>query len=105
MLPKVTAMANEIQSIDISNKPEILEIAREVQQSNQPRLLVGDDEELAVIVPLRPASRKRRRGGVIRQDDPFVRMAGSGDSGIPGGISGHKYDYFRKAFGIQEHGE
>jgi hypothetical protein len=98
-------MANEVQSIDVSDAPEILRLAEEVQRSNQPRLLRRDAEELAVIMPLRKAPRRRRRTGVITHDDPFVRMAGTGDSGIPGGISGRKYDYFRRAFGHEEHDE
>jgi hypothetical protein len=99
-----TPMAKEVQSIDVSNAPEILRLAEEVQQSQQPRLLTRDDEQLAVIMPLRQARRRGRRTGLITREDPFVRMAGTGDSGIPGGISGRKYDYFRRAFGVEEQG-
>ena len=95
-------MAKEVDRVDISNVPEILHLAEEVRGSNQPRLLTRDGEELAVIMPVRQPRRRDRRTGVISRDDPFVRMAGSGDSGIPGGISGRKYDYFREAFGVEE---
>ena len=95
-------MARDVQSIDISDTPEILRLAEEVQRSKQPRLLRRADEELAVIIPVQQARRKGRGTGVITPDDPFVRMAGTGDSGVPGGISGRKYDFFRRAFGVDE---
>jgi hypothetical protein len=47
-------------------------------------------------------ARKTRRSGIITGDDPLFRMIGTAKSGIPGGISGRKYDYFRKAFGSSE---
>ena len=91
-------MAKELQSIDVSNTPEIRRLAEEVQKSHQPRLLTRDDEQLAVIMPLPRGRRKSRRTGVITRDDPLFRMIGTGRSSIPGGISGRKYDYFVKAF-------
>ncbi len=97
-------MARELQDLDISDLPEILRLAAEVQESNQPRLLKRDGLELAVITPVARARRRTRRRGIITMDDPLVKMAGTGDSGIPGGISGRKYDYFKKAFGVQDQG-
>lgn len=45
-------MAKGLDQIDISNVPELLRLAEEVQQSNKPRLLTRDDEQLAVIMPV-----------------------------------------------------
>ena len=98
-------MAKELQSIEIGNIPEVLRLAEEVQKSKQPCLLKRQGEQVAVIMPIAPVRTRPRRTGIISRDDPFVRMAGTGDSGIIGGISGRKYDYFRKAFGVEEHGE
>jgi hypothetical protein len=95
-------MAKELDRVDISSEPEILDLAEDVRKSNQARLLTRDGEEFAVITPVRQPRRRDRRTGVISGHDPFVRMAGTGDSGIPAGISGRKYDYFRKAFGLEE---
>jgi len=95
-------MARELVSIDVSNVPELLRLAEQVQKSNQPRLLTRNGEELAVIMPLQQPRRRGRRTGILTPDDPLVRMAGTGDSGIPGGISGRKYDFFRRAFGVEE---
>ena len=95
-------MAEEVRSIDVSEVPDLLRLAEEVHRTNQPRLLKCQDEELAVIMPVKPSRRRGRRTGIITRDDPFFRMIGTGDSGIPGGISGRKYDYFKEAFGAKE---
>ena len=95
-------MAKDLDQVDISSVPEIVHLAEEVRKSNQARLLTRDGEEFAVITPVRQHRRRDRRTGVISGDDPFVRITGTGDCGIPGGISGRKYDYFRKAFGLEE---
>ncbi len=97
-------MARELQELEVSNIPDVLRLAEEVRTSNQPRLLTRADEQLAVIMPVPPARKRVRRSGIITRDDPFVRTAGTGRSGIPGGISGRKYDYFRRAFGVEEQG-
>ena len=91
-------MAKEVQSVDISHVPEVLRLAEEVQKTKQPRLLTRDDKQLAVIMPLQQGRPRGRRTGAITRDDPLFRMIGTGRSGIPGGISGRKYDYFAKAF-------
>jgi hypothetical protein len=97
-------MPSEARALDISNTPDLLRLAEEVRETNEPRLLTRNGEELAVIMPIKKP-RRRRKSGVIRRDDPIFKMAGLGDSGIPGGISWRKYDYFKKAFGIQEPNE
>src|SRR3954469_13719730 len=45
-------MAKELRHIDISKLPELLDIAREVQRSQQPSLLQGDSGDLALVIPL-----------------------------------------------------
>jgi hypothetical protein len=46
-------MVKQLQSLDITNAPELLRLAQEVQVSRQPRLLRANDEEIAVLMPLR----------------------------------------------------
>ena len=70
-------MAKEVQSIDISNVPEILRLAEEVQKSKQPCLLIRDDEQLAVIMPRHQGRRRGRRNGVITRDDPLFHRIGT----------------------------
>ena len=101
-------MTKELQSTDITtitSVPELLHLVEEVQRSQQPHLLKRQDEQLVLIVPVTPvkaAAQRKRRTGLLTKDDPLFRSIGSGRSGIPGGISGRKYDYFRKAFGSSE---
>lgn len=101
-------MTKELQSTDITtitSVPELLHLVEEVQRSQQPHLLKRQDEQVAMIVPVTPAKaapKRKRRTGLLTKDDPLFRSIGSGKSGIPGGISGRKYDYFRKAFGSSE---
>jgi len=45
-------MFKELQSIDISNKADLLRLAEDVRQSNQPRVLRRDNEDIAVLVPM-----------------------------------------------------
>ncbi len=100
-------MAQELQPSDTGIISELLRLSEEVRRTQQSRVLSWKDQD--VVVTLSPAKQARSRGrgrrtGRITPDDPFVLMAGSGDSGIPGGISGRKYDYFGRAFGVEEPG-
>lgn len=104
-------MTKALRSTDlatITSVPQLLELVDEVQRSHQPHLLKRQDEQVAMIVPIepakpaKPAPKRKRRTGILTRDDPLFRMAGTGNSGIPGGISGNKYAYFRRAFGIEE---
>jgi hypothetical protein len=93
-------MATEPEYLDIRDEPEILRLVEEVRKGNRPCVLTRADEQLAVITPLQPTRRRKRRTGIITRDDPLYKMVGTGKSGIPGGISGRKYDHFRRAFGV-----
>jgi hypothetical protein len=52
-------MAHELRHIDISKLPELLDIAREVQRSQQASVLQGDGGNLALVIPL-PQTRRPR---------------------------------------------
>jgi hypothetical protein len=77
-------MAKELRHIDISKLPELLEIAREVQRSQQPSLLQGDSGDLALVIPLtqtQPARPIREQlieaqiwadAGVTNPNDPWA---------------------------------
>ncbi len=45
-------MVKELQPLDISDAPEILRLAEEVRQSNKPRVLRRDHEDIAILVPV-----------------------------------------------------
>jgi hypothetical protein len=52
-------MAKPIESVDISNAPDLLRLAEEVRASKTARVLRRDDEDIAVIVPIKPRPRSR----------------------------------------------
>jgi len=47
-------VSQELKHIDISNVPELLSIAEEVQTSGEPQILTRDTEEIAVLMPITP---------------------------------------------------
>ncbi len=48
-------MAKAMKSIDITNRPDLVDVAEEVRATGEPRLLRRNDEEVAIITPLTPA--------------------------------------------------
>ena len=91
-------MAKELKRIDISHTSELLQLAEEVQRTQEPRVLVNEAQELAMVIPV-PARRKRSaKGRPVTEDDPLFRSIGSARSGIPGGVSGKKHEYLARAY-------
>lgn len=78
-------MAKELTPLDISDQPDLLRLAQEVQATRQPRLLQRDGEELAILIPVtharRPsslaASRARAAAAVARSKAGIRASAGS----------------------------
>ena len=85
-------MAPERSPIDVSVIPELAHLADEVRRTRRPRVIRRADEDLAVLAPPPPALRGRTKGRVLTEDDPLFQLVGIGDSGIPGGLSGKKYE-------------
>jgi hypothetical protein len=52
-------MATDFKPIDISNAPELVRLAEEVRASREPRVLRRHGEDLAVLVPVPAAPRRR----------------------------------------------
>jgi hypothetical protein len=92
-------MAKELKRTDVSHSPDVLRLAEEVHRTQEPRVLVKEAEELAVVTPLshRPA-RSSKRGRPLTKDDPLFGSIGSARSGIPGGVSGKKHHYLARAY-------
>ena len=47
-------MNSNLTPLDISNRPDILKLAEEVQKTNTPRVLTRDQQSIAVVMPLTP---------------------------------------------------
>ena len=71
-------MPAELKSIDISDIPELVRIAEEVRDTNEPRVLRRDGEEIAVLVPVRPARKRTTKRARTEADyEAFRSAAGS----------------------------
>lgn len=55
-------MAEHMKSIDVSEAPELLRLAEEVNRTHEARVLRREGEDLAVVVPLPKPAPKRSRG-------------------------------------------
>ena len=92
-------MAKEkaLQRIDISGIPELLSIAQEVRQTNEPAILQQKREELAMLTPIKPVVKRRVRGKPTNADDPLWNLVGIGHSG-KGDVSANKHKYLAEAY-------
>jgi hypothetical protein len=90
-------MARQLAPIDISDQPELLRLAEEVQATQQPRLLRHKDEDLAILTPA-TTRRRRKRGGPVTRDDPLFGLIGIGRSGIEGGVAERKHEFLAQAY-------
>lgn len=70
-------MAKELTPVDISNTPDLLQLAEEVRRSGQPRVLRRAGEDLAVLSPV--ATRAKRRSKRVKTEadrEAFLSSAG-----------------------------
>lgn len=91
-------MTEELKPIDISNMPELLRLAEEVHDTGEPRVLRRDSEDLVVVMPAKPPRKTVARARPVTRNDALFRLIGIGESGIPGGISEKKHEYFAQAY-------
>jgi len=84
--------------IDISRMPELLSLAQEVRSTHEPRILQQENEDLALLSPVRPKTRPQSRAKPVTGDDALFRLIGIGKSGIPGGVSGKKHEHLARAY-------
>jgi hypothetical protein len=94
---EASAVAKELEAIEIGDLPDLLHLAEEVQRTGRPRLLRRQSEDVAVLMPA-PPPRKRPKGRALTPDDALFRLIGIGKSGIPGGVSGKKHEYLARAY-------
>jgi hypothetical protein len=75
-------MAEHAKPIDITNSPELLQLAEEVRASKEARVLMRDSEELAVVVPLSARPKKRRNHRKPAADLAAFRASAGGWKGL-----------------------
>ncbi len=100
-------MKKQLKTMEISKFPELVKIAERVHRTGQPMILRRNGTTLAVVRPIRSskrkssrraASRKSLRGKPFTRDDALWNLVGIGRSGIPGGVSEKKHEYFLEAY-------
>ena len=90
-------MAKEPKHIDISSIPELVKLAHEVRQTNEPSILREESEDLAMLTPLKPVAKRRVRSKPTTADDPLWKLVGIGHSG-KGDVSENKHTYLAEAY-------
>jgi hypothetical protein len=101
-------MADHHQSIDVSDSPELLHLAEDVQRSQEPVVLVHRDEPLAEVRPARARRRKAARPASSRPIQPasandwLLRLVDIGASATrvdaASDVSTHKHKYLADAY-------
>jgi hypothetical protein len=71
-------MAKEPKRIDISSIPELLSIAHEVQRTNEPRLLRQDNEDVAILMPIKTTPKRRSGAAKTKEDYEAFKSAAGG---------------------------
>jgi hypothetical protein len=99
-------MAKELESLDVTDSPELLQLAQEVAQTGVGRVLRTADGELAVLKPV-PKSRRSSRGAgrPLTRDDALFSLVGIGSSGAPSDASERKHDILAKAYRLHVTGD
>jgi hypothetical protein len=91
-------MSRELQSVDITDSPDLLRLAEEVARTGEGRLLTRGEESLARLVPERHRPRRQRRSDRAVERDPILDIIGMGKSKEPTNIAEHKHEYLAEAF-------
>jgi hypothetical protein len=83
--------------IDISDIPELLHLAHEVRATNESAVLQQENEDLALLTPIKPVAKRQARGKPTTADDPLWKLIGIGRSG-KGDVSENKHKYLAEAY-------
>ncbi|MSQ27833.1 MAG: hypothetical protein EXR51_06820 [Dehalococcoidia bacterium] len=70
-------MQQELKFVDVTNVPELLHLAEEVQASRQPTVLTRNGEKLIEVTPVGPIGKKRAKTGILTEDDPLTQLVGT----------------------------
>lgn len=89
-------MATELTTVDVTDAPELLRLAEQVQDSGRSAVLRRGDTDLAVVSPI--PRRRKSRSRVLKSDDPLFGLIGIGKSGIPGGTADRKHEQLKRAY-------
>lgn len=69
-------MAAKLASVDIAEVHSLRELVEEVRRDGVPRLLRSENEDIALLLPVTPTTRQRRRRKTADDYDAFRASAG-----------------------------
>ncbi len=75
-------MQKELKSMDVTNMPDLLRLAEEVQATKQPRVLTRGGEELVEMRPLMPVVKRSLKRPKTQADLEAFRSAAGGWKGL-----------------------
>jgi hypothetical protein len=75
---RTTKVRHGLKYIDISNVPELLSIVEEVRNSQEPRVLRRDSEDVAVLMPVPSTPQHRAKRIKSKADYEAFRSAAGG---------------------------
>lgn len=71
-------MASEYARIDISNVPDLLKLAEDVNRTRRPRILRRANEDIAVLMPVHHAARRSTKHTPSAEDIAAFEAAAGG---------------------------
>lgn len=74
----VKDVARALRAIDISNMPELLRLVEEVRETEEPRVLRRDSEDVAILMPTKPSSKRKSKAAKTKADYEAFRAAAGG---------------------------
>lgn len=90
-------MAQELRSVDVTDNPDIRQLAEAVAESGVPLQLETHGEQLAVLHPM-PRPTRARRDRPVTRDDSLFDLIGIGESGGDGSGSERKHEILADAY-------
>lgn len=70
-------MSRNLTPIDISNLPDLLRLAEEVQTTKKPRILKRDSEPVAMLMPVGTAVKPEKKRAKKKAIEDTLALAGS----------------------------
>lgn len=91
-------MPKQLKHIDITDRQELLQLVEQAQSTHEPLVLSKGSEDVAILHPVTRPAKRAMAGKVLTREDPLFSLIGTGQSNIPGCVSGKKHDYLLKAY-------
>jgi hypothetical protein len=88
-------MTQERIHVNISDDLNLRDLVEQVRSRGASFVFQLADEDVAVLEP--PRRSRKRRSGVVTEDDPLFRLIGIGGSGAPGPGSEDKHEALLRA--------